>query len=396
MAKNKGTFQFAANFEVKVSEALDPRLVAASKADLINKNNWPSDGDTIYVYKGLIVDCGDDGVYRLINPANALSPDYSGWQRIDAGGVQIDNIFTYKGSVPSYSSLPSEGANVGDVYNIEEDFSIITSTPLDDEIVKNYVAGTNVAWNGSEWDPLAGAIDLSAYASKLEVSEIRVNVKSNTEAINELTLQLESTNLELSNKVDMVEGSSLITNEKLSLIDSNAKLILNLQESNNSLDSRILVLENSVNNEIKTQVSDHNARLIVLETDNNNIKNSIGNLQESINLQLTEIKGINNEHASQINNLSLKLNSQETTISTLSTKVEENTNAILQLKSVQYGSGLSMVNNTLDVKINPSADNLIKITESGLMVDFSGDVSTEVENIIDAKIEESLKWDSVS
>ena len=396
MAKNKGTFQFAANFEVKVSEALDPRLVAASKADLINKNNWPSDGDTIYVYKGLIVDCGDDGVYRLINPANALSPDYSGWQRIDAGGVQIDNIFTYKGSVPSYSSLPSEGANVGDVYNIEEDFSITTSTPLDDEIVKNYVAGTNVAWNGLEWDPLAGAIDLSAYASKLEVSEIRVNVKSNTEAINELTLQLESTNLELSNKVDMVEGSSLITNEKLSLIDSNAKLILNLQESNNSLDSRILVLENSVNNEIKTQVSDHNARLIVLETDNNNIKNSIGNLQESINLQLTEIKGINNEHASQINNLSLKLNSQETTISTLSTKVEENTNAILQLKSVQYGSGLSMVDNTLDVKINPSADNLIKITESGLMVDFSGDVSTEVENIIDAKIEESLKWDSVS
>ena len=194
----------------------------------------------------------------------------------------------------------------------------------------------------------------------------------------------------------MVEGSSLITNEKLLLIDSNAKLILNLQESNNSLDSRILVLENSVNNEIKTQVSDHNARLIVLETDNNNIKNSIGNLQESINLQLTEIKGINNEHASQINNLSLKLNSQETTISTLSTKVEENTNAILQLKSVQYGSGLSMVDNTLDVKINPSADNLIKITESGLMVDFSGDVSTEVENIIDAKIEESLKWDSVS
>lgn len=396
MAKNKGTFQFAANFEVKVSEALDPRLVAASKADLINKNNWPSDGDTIYVYKGLIVDCGDDGVYRLINPANALSPDYSGWQRMDAGGVQIDNIFTYKGSVPSYSSLPSEGANIGDVYNIEEDFSIITSTPLDDEIVKNYVAGTNVAWNGLEWDPLAGAIDLSAYASKLEVSEIRVNVKSNTEAINELTLQLESTNLELSNKVDMVEGSSLITNEKLSLIDSNAKLILNLQESNNSLDSRILVLENSVNNEIKTQVSDHNARLIVLETDNNNIKNSIGNLQESINLQLTEIKGINNEHASQINNLSLKLNSQETTISTLSTKVEENTNAILQLKSVQYGSGLSMVDNTLDVKINPSADNLIKITESGLMVDFGGDVSTEVENIIDAKIEESLKWDSVS
>ena len=63
MAKNLGTFTFAANFQVKAAEALDPRTVAASKADLINKANWPSDGDTIYVYKGLIVDCGEDGVY---------------------------------------------------------------------------------------------------------------------------------------------------------------------------------------------------------------------------------------------------------------------------------------------------------------------------------------------
>jgi hypothetical protein len=54
-------------------------MVAASKADLINKDNWPSDGDTIYVYKGLIVDCGNDGVYRLIDSTKALAPDYSGW-----------------------------------------------------------------------------------------------------------------------------------------------------------------------------------------------------------------------------------------------------------------------------------------------------------------------------
>ena len=113
--------------------------------------------------KGLIVDCGEDGVYRLINPELALDPEYRGWERIDAGGVKIDNIFTYKGSVLSYSLLPAEGVNIGDVYNIEENFSIVTSSPLDDEIVKNYAAGTNVAWNGSEWDPLTGAIDLSNY-----------------------------------------------------------------------------------------------------------------------------------------------------------------------------------------------------------------------------------------
>jgi hypothetical protein len=31
MAKNLGTFTFAANFKVKAAEALDPRMVASSK-----------------------------------------------------------------------------------------------------------------------------------------------------------------------------------------------------------------------------------------------------------------------------------------------------------------------------------------------------------------------------
>jgi hypothetical protein len=105
MAKNLGTFTFAANFQVKAAEALDPRMVAASKADLINKANWPSDGDTIYVYKGLIVDCGEDGVYRLIDPAKALSDDYSGWERIDAGS--ITSVYTYRGSKATYEELES-------------------------------------------------------------------------------------------------------------------------------------------------------------------------------------------------------------------------------------------------------------------------------------------------
>ena len=82
MSKNLGTFTFAANFQMKVAEAIDPRVVANSKEDLINKDNWPSDGDTIYVYRGLIVDCGADGVYRLIDPSKILNKDFSGWEKL--------------------------------------------------------------------------------------------------------------------------------------------------------------------------------------------------------------------------------------------------------------------------------------------------------------------------
>ena len=95
MGKNLGTFDFSANFKVKTAEALDPRIVATSKADLINKANWPSDGDTIYVYNGLIVDCGSDGVYRLIDKTKVLADDYSGWEKIGETFIIINEI-TYQ------------------------------------------------------------------------------------------------------------------------------------------------------------------------------------------------------------------------------------------------------------------------------------------------------------
>lgn len=37
MARNKGTFSYAANYEVKVQAALDPRISVETKAELIKK-----------------------------------------------------------------------------------------------------------------------------------------------------------------------------------------------------------------------------------------------------------------------------------------------------------------------------------------------------------------------
>lgn len=38
MGRNKGNLNLAANFQVKIQEALDPRLVVENKVDLINKD----------------------------------------------------------------------------------------------------------------------------------------------------------------------------------------------------------------------------------------------------------------------------------------------------------------------------------------------------------------------
>lgn len=190
MARNKGTFNFAANFQVKMQEALDPRIVVGAKSDLINKETWPYDGDTLYLYNNMLVST-NEGVYRLIDVTKALDADYSGWERIDvAAAAQIEvidslesdrtdsalsanqgkvlmseittlagkltGIYTYKGTVAEFGALPTDPA-AGDVYNVEAAYD-------------GHAAGTNYAWNGTEWDALAGSIDLSGYYSKDEVN----------------------------------------------------------------------------------------------------------------------------------------------------------------------------------------------------------------------------------
>jgi hypothetical protein len=211
MARNKGGFVFASNFEVKLKEALDPRVAVSAKADLINKETWPYDGDTIYLYNGLIVSAGNDGVYRLIDVTKITEADYSGWQRIDAAAAEkltvVDNlesedsnaalsakqgkvlmneintvagklagVYTFRGSKETFAELPEEGMIAGDVWNVNEK-------------VGNHPAGTNWAWTGEAWDALAGSIDLSAYSTTSEV-EALLKVESDRAIAKEEELQL--------------------------------------------------------------------------------------------------------------------------------------------------------------------------------------------------------------
>ena len=61
----------------------------------------------------------------------------------------------YKGSC-TYAELP-EDATQGDVWNVTDAHG-------------NVPAGTNYAWDGEAWDPLAGAVDLSPYLTSVNAS----------------------------------------------------------------------------------------------------------------------------------------------------------------------------------------------------------------------------------
>lgn len=237
MARNKGTFTFAANFQVKAAEALDPRVVVENKAELINKETWPYDGETLYLYNGLIVAVSaDQALYMLIDKTKALEPDYSGWKQLDASAASIeiiDNltsertdaalsakqgkvlgdrvtsleskitaIFTFKGTKATVAELPNDDSQqVGDVWHVTENNG-------------EYV------WDGSDWELLGISVDLSNYALKSEVTSA---AQGALEDAKEYADGLNSTiQGQLGNKVDKVLGSSLVPDTKIELIDQNA------------------------------------------------------------------------------------------------------------------------------------------------------------------------------
>lgn len=70
-------------------------------------------------------------------------------------GVKSDlaSALTYKGSKDTYAELPKSDNQKGDVWNV---VGANGTTP----------AGTNYAWDGENWDPLGGTVDLSAFLTE--------------------------------------------------------------------------------------------------------------------------------------------------------------------------------------------------------------------------------------
>lgn len=102
--------------------------------------------------------------------------------------AKVSSVMRYKGSKNTYAELPSEGNEIGDVWNV-----------VGADAVNGVRAGDNFAWNGTGWDNLGGAVVLDGYATKDD----------------------------LSGKVDKVEGSRLMTSaegEKLAGIATGAEV----------------------------------------------------------------------------------------------------------------------------------------------------------------------------
>lgn len=311
MARIPGLVNCSVNFEVFKTAPLDARTVVDTVLELTQLDTWADESNKVWLYDGLVVAVKENnGLYVLSGQdENPLAySDEANWHRIDAAAAKIDVVnnltstdsnkalaaaqgkvlsdkieqlksdlgsaLTYKGSVDTFDDLPSN-PSTGDTYNVVSANGNIPS-------------GTNYAWNGEEWDPLGGSIDLSGYYTKTQVDEaiqtaqpteelekIKSDIKANTEALlivngtentsgslaNTLKIAKDYTDTQLLTVVKKEEGKELISTDKLELIDTNAENIAELQTLVESNTSELTVLKGnasttgSILNIVDTQIT---------------------------------------------------------------------------------------------------------------------------------------------
>ncbi len=327
MARNRGLFNFSANLEVKKNAPLDSRIVVDTFLELTETSTWADTDNKVWLYDGIIVSVRENhGLYMLSNYDAVTAPtaytDIDNWIAIDASAAKIDvvdnltstdstkalaasqgkvlndkieqvknslsSVYNYKGSVANFAALPTNAVS-GDTYNV------VAANG-------NIPAGTNYAWNGTEWDALGGSVDLSGYYTKSEVddaitnadisdklTEVNSKINANTSALNVLngteetsgslanTLKVakDYTDTQLTNYVEKVEGSSLISSDKLALIDTNASNIADLTTKVEANTAAI------ANNKSATE-----ANAAALEILNGDI-NTTGSVLNIVNTQIT-------------------------------------------------------------------------------------------------------------
>lgn len=278
---------------------------------------------------------------------------------------QLTNIYTYKGSKATYADLPTKGNATGDVWNVEAAY---TST-VDN---KNYAAGTNWVWNGTEWDAQGGSVDLSAYATteslNTAIAGVNQNIASNLGEINSLKTAV-------STKVEQVEGSSLITSEKLTLIDTNAtdiaalKLAIGLNPDGTpgedaSLETRVGAAEASIqalqgkDTELSGLITANDTAIKALQTDNATNKQNISDLKGEA-AKIAGIIELNTQQTRQIAGLTTSLGEVDGRVSkaegdivSLNTTVGGHTTAIGELQTLTQSLSIKSVATGENVIVN--------------------------------------------
>jgi hypothetical protein len=124
------------------------------------------------------------------------------------------SVYDFKGSV-LFANLPITGQKVGDTYNITDDFTLGG---------EDYLAGTNVAWNGTGWDALGSHIPIASEIDSVHTGNTLTNVDLNVQAdIDELDAKHEA----LDGRVGTLETDNTQNKADIVTLETNVQVAQN-------------------------------------------------------------------------------------------------------------------------------------------------------------------------
>ena len=175
----------------------------ASGAEANTINAIKKNGTALSITNKVVDISVPTSVSDLVNNGDGTSP----FATEDYVAQRTSGVYHYKGSVNSYSDLPTQNLTVGDTYNVVQEFD-------------NHPAGTNVSWNGEKWDALGGAFDLTKFYDKTEIDNMCLKYSVNQNLAEEYK-QIARNNLGIT---DAIVGASVLYSESQSLTDAQKEI----------------------------------------------------------------------------------------------------------------------------------------------------------------------------
>ena len=384
MARNKGTFKFAATLEVQAANALDPRGVVNTKAELINKETWPYEGETIYVYNCMQVAVVEEkAVYMLIDPSKILESDYSGWKKIDASAATvvevIDNLLSTNPNAAlsanqgkilddKISALSTKLTSIFKFKGSKDNIDAIQAieSPETGDVYHNSANGGEYVYDGTQWELLGLSIDLGPYAKTVDVTSAINTAKE------ELSSTITATTADLQSKIDTKvateAGKSLIADTLIDQITQNKTDIASLTTTvggltTNLADYKVKSVDTTADNGVALELSEAGVLKVTADVSALATKESVDTISTKVENLTANLK-VKDVDTTASNGVSLSLTDGTVGVSvdvaTLTPKVKENLN--LKANEVKISAAIG---GTTDAP-NYAADSTVQAVLSGM------------------------------
>lgn len=384
MARNKGTFKFAATLEVQAANALDPRGVVNTKAELINKETWPYEGETIYVYNCMQVAVVEEkAVYMLIDPSKILESDYSGWKKIDASAATvvevIDNLLSTNPNAAlsanqgkilddKISALSTKLTSIFKFKGSKDNLDAIQAieSPETGDVYHNSANGGEYVYDGTQWELLGLSIDLEPYAKTVDVTSAINTAKEDLEGqITTATADLQG---KIDTKVATEAGKSLVADTLIDQITQNKTDIASLTTTvegltTNLADYKVKSIDTTADNGVALELSEAGVLKVTADVSALATKESVDTISTKVENLTANLK-VKDVDTTASNGVSLSLIEGKVGVSvdvaTLTPKVKEN----LDLKANEVKISAA-IGGTTDAP-NYAADSTVQAVLSGM------------------------------